>query len=243
PRTGEVSDPLKEHNGTIRTVRFLPPTTGSVPLIASAGAGDFVTRVWDARAGACLRGLTAHPDAVHGLVWLTEQTLLTGCDAGQIIGHDLRSPRAAWSYNLNDLSQPPRKGVCCLSLLPTASGGGMTVVAGCTGGYVMFFDASTGQVHASHQMHQDDVRSVCVEYTHTQQQTLLTASYDGTATVRGISHSSSILLDTPQILSAHADKVLSAIPIPGTPIAGRNSPPMDYLTTGADGKVMLWSSH
>lgn len=46
---------MKEHNGTIRTVRFLAssgvPGTGNSLLFASAGGGDCKTRLWDAQAG------------------------------------------------------------------------------------------------------------------------------------------------------------------------------------------------
>lgn len=55
PNTGNVSGVLKEHNGTIRTVKFLASsTTAGEPqslLFASAGGGDCKTRLWDAQSG------------------------------------------------------------------------------------------------------------------------------------------------------------------------------------------------
>lgn len=55
PSNGQVSGVLKEHNGTIRTVKFLGGGSGSEHagslLFASAGGGDCATRVWDAQSG------------------------------------------------------------------------------------------------------------------------------------------------------------------------------------------------
>jgi hypothetical protein len=56
PNNGQMSNPMKEHNGTIRTVKFLASSgvAGAVNslLFASGGGGDCKTRLWDAQAGA-----------------------------------------------------------------------------------------------------------------------------------------------------------------------------------------------
>jgi hypothetical protein len=55
PSNGQTSGVMKEHNGTIRTVKFCAssgaPDTASSLLFASAGGGDFKTRLWDAQTG------------------------------------------------------------------------------------------------------------------------------------------------------------------------------------------------
>lgn len=48
---------MKGHTGTIRIVKFAPPSSASSSttlLLGSAGAGDFRTRIWDIEAGSSL---------------------------------------------------------------------------------------------------------------------------------------------------------------------------------------------
>ena len=49
-RGGTVSNPLKGHNGTVRVVKCCP-FDESGAICASAGAGDFRTRIWDLQTG------------------------------------------------------------------------------------------------------------------------------------------------------------------------------------------------
>ena len=51
PRTGNVSDIMKEHNGTVRVVKFNLTNSTSGIFVASAGAGDCKPRLWDAETG------------------------------------------------------------------------------------------------------------------------------------------------------------------------------------------------
>ena len=56
PSSGEVSEALKGHTGTIRVARFLladnaAGSDGETAYLASAGAGDCLTRLWDVRQG------------------------------------------------------------------------------------------------------------------------------------------------------------------------------------------------
>mmetsp|Transcript_24470 Transcript_24470/g.40781 ORF Transcript_24470/g.40781 Transcript_24470/m.40781 type:complete len:324 (+) Transcript_24470:739-1710(+) len=299
PLTGDVSEPMKEHNGTIRVARFcssMPSSSSSSSqaLLASAGAGDFIPRLWDAQTAKCIRGLSAHEDSVHGLVWLSDSLLITGCDLGVITAHDLRSPQPAWSYSLNDAlweqqqqqqhaSSPATaegtskktRGVCCLSLIPSSAVTATTipVIAGCTGGHVTMFNAVNGEIYSDNQLHLDDVRSISMmlppPYSSSsssavgrqpQQRndniTFLTASYDCTAALWSV-HANSRSAEyryngPPNILKAHGDKVLSATPIISAPSGSGSGKSRDdnrsgnfatdIVTTGADGKAMIWTA-
>lgn len=199
-----------------------------------------------------MRAMSEHPDAIHGLAWVNENLFVTGCDAGVIAGQDLRSPRPAWSYSLSDALPPGaggQKGICCLSLLGNAlsSGGSpnaVPMVAGGLGGFVTLFNAANGQIYSHEKLHTDDVRSVSVLPATARSRgelsvDMLTGSYDGTAALWRVSleATSRVRYDgSPRVLTGHTDKVLSAVPF----FAGGRSAP-DILTTGAEGKVILWT--
>jgi len=203
-------------------------------------------------AGQFVRTMTEHPDAVHGLAWVNENLFVTGCDAGVIMGHDLRSARPAWSYTLSDALPPGaggQKGICCLSLLgnslsSAASPASVPMVAGGLGGFVTLFNAANGQIFSHEKLHSDDVRSVSVLPATSRSRgeltvDLLTGSYDGTAAMWRVSLEATnrVRYDSlKRVLTGHGDKVLSAVPF----FAGGRSAP-DVLTTGADGKVILWT--
>lgn len=203
--------------------------------------------------GRFVRALSEHPDAIHGLAWVNENLFVTGCDAGVVVGHDLRSSRPAWSYSLSDALPPgagAQKGICCLSLLgagsssSSSSSSSVPMVAGGLGGFVTIFNAATGQIFSHEKLHTDDVRSVCVSPATARTRgdlsvDLLTGSYDCTAALWRVTLDSNHRIryeGSPRVLSGHADKVLSAVPF----FAGGRSAP-DVLTTGADGKVILWT--
>ena len=119
PSTGVTSAPLKGHNGTIRVVRFNPASSIYTTAVASVGAGDCAPRIWDVSTGQCIMKLTAHSDTAHALQWLDSNLIVTGCESGQIIGHDIRTSHiAAWSYSL---------GAQQFSDASIASSGGSTV--------------------------------------------------------------------------------------------------------------------
>jgi hypothetical protein len=58
PVSGAISDPMKDHNGTIRVVKFCSgshkSSSGVPSMLASAGAGDFKPRLWDISTGKIL---------------------------------------------------------------------------------------------------------------------------------------------------------------------------------------------
>lgn len=196
--------------------------------------------------------MSEHPDAVHGLAWVNENLFVTGCDAGVVIGHDLRSARPAWSYCLSDALPPGaggQKGICCLALMSNPLGSvsspaSVAMAAGGLGGFVTLFNAATGQIYSHEKLHTDDVRSVAVLPATARARgdlsvDLLTGSYDHTAALWRVTldNTSRVKYEGgPKLLSGHTDKVLSAVPFFA---GGRNAP--DVLTTGADGKVLLWT--
>ena len=202
-----------------------------------------------------VRALSKHAESVHGLTWLGPDMLLTGCDQGQVIGHDLRSARPAWAYNLNDVlaqshGETLRRGVCCLAVLGSGNlsspgslhSQNLLVAAGCGGGYVTVFNATTGQIHSHQQLHASDVRSLCMMPTVTRRKDddhfeILTGSYDGTLGLwRASSRGQDFRYTSSRILKGHNDKVLCAAPVA---MPGRAE--CDILSTGADGKAILWS--
>lgn len=199
-----------------------------------------------------MRAMSEHPDAIHGLAWVNETLFVTGCDAGVIVGHDLRSSRPAWSYSLSDALPPGaggQKGICCLSLFggphfSAGSSASVPMVAGGLGGFVTLFNAASGQIFSHEKLHSDDVRSVSVlpGTSRTRGEIsadVLTGSYDGTAAVWRVclDPTNKVRYDgSPRVLTGHADKVLGAVQF----FAGGRSAP-DVLTTGADGKVILWT--
>jgi WD40 repeat protein len=202
-----------------------------------------------------VRVLTEHPQSVYGIAWVSTDLLITGCDEGRVIGHDLRSAQPAWSYNLNDVlaqqrGESLRRGICCMALLnPALAGNGASnhihVAAGCIGGFVTTFNAVNGQILSHDQLHGDDVRSISVlpgapRAKQDNSFELLTASYDSTVAVWSTGYSANGLITYRKqgttILRGHSDKVLGATPVV---MPGRSG--YDILSSGADGKAILWT--
>ena len=152
-----LSPPLKGHTGTVRVVSFSPTSRSgggsSLQLLASAGAGDCKPRLWDVNTGSSHSVLTAHSTCVHGLCWLDDVTLLSGCESGAIIAHDLRMSGAAWRFNLPS-------PVCTLLSIenPPNDPSSAIIAAGGVGGVISLFNARSGHVYASNRVHGDDVR-------------------------------------------------------------------------------------
>ncbi len=157
-----LSPPLKGHTGTVRVVSFSPSLAASsgrseggasLQLLASGGAGDCKPRLWDVNTGSSHSVLTGHSACVHGLCWLDGVTLLSGCESGAIIAHDLRMSGAAWRFNL------PSPVCTLLSIDNTSNDPASAVIAaGGIGGVISLFNARSGHIYASNRVHGDDVR-------------------------------------------------------------------------------------
>ena len=197
--------------------------------------------------------LSAHSDAVHGLAWLgceggSDGLLLSGCDKGVVIAHDMRMSTRAWSVvlppHLFDGSKP---GICCLAASlhdhSNAASDGI-IFAGCTGGFVCIIDASTRSVVAAHRPHTDDVRAIALHgYPPTRAGEvsfgLVTTSFDGLGAVWNIARGDSTdkcvySFQLEAMLKGHGDKIL------GVASTTRNNV-LEVITTGADGKAILWT--
>jgi hypothetical protein len=207
--------------------------------------------------------LTAHPDAVHGLCWLegqggSEGLLLSGSEKGLVMAHDIRAPSPAWTLDLSQHSilAGGGEGICCMTAVPSSKYNsddnldGSLVVAGCTGGFVCLIDVLQRRISAINKPHTDDVRSISMfdsikKGRNTGQSSrffsLVTTSFDGIGALwtvnggidgSGGSLSWSFQLDG--MMKGHSDKVL------GVTTRSSGTGIFDVLTTGADGKAILW---
>lgn len=185
--------------------------------------------------------------------------ILTGCEGGSVIAHDLRMGGPAWTLNLSTNSQLVTgggTGVCCLSSLSSVpvysrpSDG--LVVAGCTGGFVCVINTATRSIVATHKPHTDDVRAISVHASASGNAgvgsgpkssscsfSLVTTSFDSTGAIWSVSNSpngstSYLSFDKESVMQSHSDKIL------GVTSTVRNGV-VEVLTTGADGKAILWS--
>jgi WD40 repeat protein len=82
----------------------------------SAGAGDYRPRLWDVVQGVSTATLAAHEAAIHALLWIDPYTILSGCEAGVVAAHDLRSGNVIWKQRL---LQSKGKTAVIQSLYPT----------------------------------------------------------------------------------------------------------------------------
>lgn len=185
--------------------------------------------------------------------------ILTGCEGGTVIAHDLRMSGPAWTLNLSSnfqLMSGGGTGVCCLSSLssiPTYSrpSDGI-VVAGCTGGFVCVINTATRSIVATHKPHTDDVRAISVHAAVNTYQSpgsgpssssnsfsLVTTSFDGTGAIWNVSHVSNdstnlFSFESESVMQSHSDKILGVVSVIRNGV-------VEVLTTGADGKAILWS--
>ncbi len=262
---GELCAPMKGHTGTVRAIKFAPPlspaqgsnASTSLHLLASAGAGDSRPRLWDVSTGSAHSTLHGHSAPVHGLTWLDGATLLSACEEGTVIAHDLRMSGAAWKYTL------PTGGVCTMIRLPNPQDtANKWIAAGQIGGIVTVFNARSGAIMASDRLHTDDVRALDIlpepkqivsSFSGTSKKvsgipSLVTTSFDGTAAVYGIGNSTTGggaltgatggnageggFRRLANLNGAHTDKVLGCCVLAHS---------QQILTSGADGIVALWS--
>eukprot|EP01035_Chromulina_nebulosa_P016981 gene16981-22478_t len=221
--TGSWSLPLKGHTATIRVVRCRNSAIDQakgVNVVASAGAGDCRTRLWDINTGSCFNILPAHEDMVHGLLWVDENTIISGCDKGVSVCHDIRTGQSIWTSSST-------AGVCTYSRYNDN-----IAVVGYTGGDLSLIDLSTGRILLTERVHQDDIRSISTLYQGSSPPLIISTSFDSSVAIWR-ANSSHNKLDNVAILSGgHSDKVLDVSTIPGSE--------QQFLTSGADGKVILW---
>jgi WD40 repeat protein len=223
-RDAMVGAALKGHSGTVRVLKFRPSGASSAaPLLASAGAGDCRPRLWDVQTESCQRVFSEHSATVQGLVWQDESVFVSGCEDGRLIAHDIRSATPVWSADLNAMVGSTRT-ISCLSLLGEEGLLGVGSAQGCLS------VLREGRLLKDLSLHTADLRCLLpLHYHHTS--LLLTASYDSTAALWSLPGLG--LGEVSRLSGGHSDKLLSAAAFSRLPAV---------LTSGADGRVVLWTS-
>lgn len=268
PNSRQLGAAMKGHTGTIRVIKFAPESYGgsSAVIAASGGAGDFRPRLWDVATESCQRILTEHKSTIHGLVWLNDQVLVTGCEDGVLTAHDVRDRHAIWSYSLSELLQqtpggrdPVTRSICALehvpllttpfakpapgAFVPPAMGGVLAV--GCLSGSLSFLqtDVVPARVLVDQPAaHSADVRTVLAlpDYHSGQRQQPLvfSASYDSTASLWACTPAQRRL---DPVLQLRSQATLRAGHSDKVLCAAALQSSASIVTSGADGRVVLWN--
>lgn len=260
---------LSGHNGTVRAVKFSRVDTARGGVLASVGAGDCAVRIWDISAGCCCamyyfksvcyhivafisekctHAFVGHEAHVHAVDWLDTYTVVSGDEKGWMVCHDIRSPQYVWRTAV------PQHGICAIATIPDCLGATSNdVFLGLTKGFVSLYSPLQQRfILAPERVHVDDVRCVLAWETPTSSRSaqrrrkvsVLTTSFDHTAAVWDVQVSSPAggrgsatatseqkLVKTAMLSHGHSDKILCATRFP---LSG------SIMTTGADGKAVLW---
>jgi hypothetical protein len=210
----------------------------------------------------CTRILSNHSETIHGLTWINESLLTTGCEAGQLIIHDIRTSHVVWSINLTDIRRSTDSGantsntlrsIACLSALATqpdsetAEGwNNFLLGVGCVGGYCALL--SNEKIVFDKKIHGEDIRSLeLFDYSYHpstrsmspyHQLHALTSSYDSSSALWRFHASDS---DSTKGSSSVSECIVKFT-------AGHTDKNLsavltkesDVVTTGADGNVILW---
>jgi WD40 repeat protein len=184
--------------------------------------------------------MSAHDSAVHALVWLDENNVVSGCEQGWLVCHDLRSPQYSWKVQV---ASAAHQGIFSVAKVQEA----FDLYVGLSNGGLCSYNIQVRRFSmAPTKIHEGDVRCVVAwedaETDVCRSVNVLTTSYDGSAAVWNTSGSvvakssrsempSTILVKKASLLNGHTDKVLSAARCPHTGI---------IVTTGADGRAVLW---
>jgi WD40 repeat protein len=188
-----------------------------------------------------LKEFTAHEDHIHIVEWVSDTVVLSGCESGQLLAHDLRTPTPTWSLDLT--AQHEHSGICALFRNP----GTDLAIVGHSSGSISLLDLRTRRVLQSHQCHESDVRSVTMwsePASHTSSGGggsrndifALTTSFDGTGVVwqlrptPGRGHP--FELHPTAKLVGHKDKILCCT---------HSKVTHDLFTSSADGTVLCWN--
>lgn len=203
-----------------------------------------------------MHAFSGHEAHVHGVDWLDRNTLVSGCEKGWMICHDLRSPQFVWKAAVNQF------GICALASTPNSSDG-PGVLLGLTAGSVCLYSPEQKRfLVPPTKVHDDDVRcvlswetSVSSKSQHQRKKiSICTTSFDSTGAVWDLtldpsrssnqstkpfvghqkvaSVSSEYRLSrTASLVNGHTDKILCAI---------RCNRSGFLITTGADGRTVFW---
>lgn len=197
--------------------------------------------------------------AIHGLSWLDNNCLVSGCEKGQLILHDLRDPNnPIWSVKMNNLIENSFSTLNCdqkfidsnftgdygIGSL-TSNSSKTTCYVGCLKGLFCSLDLRSQKVHYLSSVHNDDIRSMITlnsskistasSAAPSSFTTLATASYDQSCQLLTMNNMTGQLIKSQRLSGGHQDKILS--------ITQTSNHQDSLLTSGADGKVLLWSKH
>jgi WD40 repeat protein len=184
--------------------------------------------------GSLLQHLSPHQSHVHALEWLNDNMIITGCDAGLVQVHDMRTSTLAWNLDLAEFD-----GVCTFGQIHDG-----LMLIGHVNGNVSLLDVYARRLLATNKLHNGDVRSVCLwkRNHHREREKIsslhaLTTSFDTTAATWSIDASMnnlnrSIFVKT-STLQGHRDKILCG---------AYSAKAGGVVTSGADGDLLLWKS-
>lgn len=258
-----TSAPLVSHTGTVRIVKYRPTQLGNnvnnpnshyawnnTSIVASGGAGDFCTRLWDVKQEAISAKLSSsNAGSIHAISWFDNYSIFSGCEKGMVVFNDIRDiNNCIWSSDLKLLLDSSKNYFDSVSIDNLSKNSviysmscdinNQLLYLGCSGGYTCSIDIRTKLICGIDKPHCDDVRSLLSYSTTPQHHYLCTSSYDTTGRIFSSilpSASKSRQLELEKLYSmaeAHSDKILSTSIV--------NLAKHSFLSTGADGKAILW---
>lgn len=213
---------LTGHHGTVRQVCF-SPNPSSPSTLCSAGAGDYLVRVWDIESkfsDEALMVLDGHAGTVSAMEVSSDgQQLITGGMDKMVRLWDLRSGCC------EKVITKCTSATHSLSFCPTDEN---IAASSHENGDCCLWDLRTGKQLSQHSIHRDECRSI--QYS-PDGKWLLTGSFDGTVCIAEVAENRS--LRPVASFAQHRDKVLSAGWHPTIPA---------FVSTGADKMIKLWTN-
>lgn len=183
-----------------------------------------------------MKEFTAHEDHIHVVDWVSDTVVLSGCEKGLLLSHDLRTSQPGWSLDLTQ--QHHNSGICSLFRNP----GTDLAIVGHSSGSFSLIDLRTRRILQSHHCHESDIRSVAM-WTEFSPKTgsrndifSLTTSFDGSGVIWQLLPSGGggtpfELHETARLIG-HKDKILCCTHSRETHC---------IYTSSADGTVLCWS--
>lgn len=191
-------------------------------------------RVWDVNQGVLLKDFTPHDDDIHVVEWIADTVVLSGCEKGILMAHDLRTSLPIWNIDLTN--QEETSGICSFYCNP---GTDLSII-GHSNGSVSLFDIRIRRILQTQLIHKNDVRSVHM-WTEINQYSRndifsLTTSFDGTGKVWQLRPSpgqqNPFELYPIANLNGHKNKILCCT---------HSKKTNDIFTSSADGTVLCWN--
>ncbi len=183
-----------------------------------------------------MKEFVPHDDQIHVVEWIADTVVLSGCERGILMAHDLRTANPIWNLDLTD--HDSNSGICSFYCNP---GTDLSIIGHSSGSFSLL-DVRTQRILQSQQSHRSDVRSVCMWSESSQgpgsrnEIFALTTSFDGIGFVWQLRPSpgqpTPFELQLTAKLIGHKDKILCCI---------HSSETNDIFTSGADGTVLSWS--